>query len=158
MIHLEAKLFSDSHSRTLSTATVIPQAKKNSHCLPLSMSKHETQHPRKHVLSACTPLLSAWPSCSRSHPTVSVASSTWTPSIHFANYTIQDHPQAENDNELLLTIIFTSVIIQCWHLGHTYPGSKRAQWGLLVLLIKGRTNWFCFICFCWTRISNSFNT
>lgn len=157
MIHLEAKLSSDSHSSTLSTAT-LSTVKKRVTVFHPACPNTKLNTLGNIFYSAYTLLPSAWSSRSYSQPTVSVASPTWTSSIYFTNYSTRNHPQAENDNELLLTITFTPVIIQCWHLGHTYPHSKIPQWGLLVLLIKGRSNWFCFICFCLTRISNSFNT
>lgn len=109
MAYLVAKLSSDSYSSTLPTITRIPQMNKNNYCLPLSISKHETNHPRKHT-SLC---LNSTSICdllvSHSRPLVSAASPAWT-SIYFAIYTSQGDARAENVNKFLFDNHFYSGI------------------------------------------------
>lgn len=104
-----AKLSSDSYSSTLPTITMIPQMKKNNHCLPLRASKHETNDPRKHT-SLCLNSTSTFDLLvSHSCPLVSTGSPIWT-SIYFATYTSQGDPQAEDDNKFLFDNHFYSGI------------------------------------------------
>lgn len=157
VIPLAAQPSSDSHPSTLATATWLPRWRQITtvfHSAPRNMKRTILGNT---FYSAWTLLPLAW-SWSCSCPIVSAAPSTWTTSIYFAYYTIRDHPQEENNNKLLLTVIFILAIIQCWHTDHTYSGYKVAQWGLLVLFIKGKINLLCFLWFCQTRTSDSFNT